>query len=375
MLTLEENVAEKQYHLPFIDGLRGIAVLLVLMVHVSQHVGNDHLQSNPVWSVLIMNFGARGVQLFFIISAFTLFNSSKHRFQREKKPKILFYLRRFFRIFPLWAIMVMIVSIVSNASLEVVLFNLSFLFGFFRFAEGIELIGPSWSLFVEETFYLMLPFLFIHLNLIRTIKYLIFTLILALLWNFVAPKLGVPYENGYIFQFPLTWYYVFFLGIFLHFIINMHANFFKNKTYARMLDIVAFISLFLAIVLSGTHFFKRFYSYYSIMSTFSLALLFLACAHEFTIFGKIARTLILKKFGIYCYSIYLIHQPLLEFLDPYKSIYLSLLSINSAAIEVKFLAYFPVVLFVMFISGKIIFNVIERPSINLGKKVIKCYSR
>lgn len=373
MLKLDENVAEKEYHLPFIDGLRGIAVLLVLMVHVSQHLGNDHVQSNPSLSVLIMNFGARGVQLFFIISAFTLFNSSKHRFQREKNQKIVFYLRRIFRIFPLWAIMVTTVSIAKNASFKVFLYNLTFLFGFFRFYDGIELIGPSWSLFVEETFYLMLPFLFIHLNLIRTMKYLIFTLILAILWNIFGPKLGVPVSNGFIFQFPITWYYVFFIGILLHFIVNRNVDIFKNYKWAFILDISALSSLFVAIVLSGVPLFIRFYSVYSILQTFSLAILFLACASELTIFGRMVRTLILKKFGIYCYGIYLVHQPILEILDPLRKIYLQYLSIDGCSIEVKFLAYFPVVLFIMFISGKIIFNVIEKPSINLGKKFINKY--
>ena len=153
----------------------------------------------------------------------------------------------------------------------------------------------------------------------------------------------------------------------------MYANFFKNIHLARILDILAFIALFLAIVFSGVPFFLRFYSYYSILSTFSLALLFLACTHEFTIFGRMVRTLILKKFGIYCYGIYLVHQPILEILDPFKKIYLEQLSIDACSVEVKFLLYFPVVLFVMFISGKIIFNVIEKPSINLGKKVINKY--
>jgi peptidoglycan/LPS O-acetylase OafA/YrhL len=269
LLKLNENIAEKEYHLPFIDGIRGVAVLLVLMVHTSQHLGNDHPGAFYFkFSELAVNFGARGVQLFFIISAFTLFNSSRYRFKSEKNPKIAFYIRRFFRIFPLWSIVVIIVSILQNSQLTVIMLNLSFLFGCFRFKEGVELIGPSWSLFVEETFYLILPFLFVYLNYFRTMMFLFFSLILSVTWVIVAPKLGVPTENGFIFLFPLTWYYVFFLGILLNFIVNSKPNFLTSHKLAYKIDIISFSVLFIAIILSGLHFFA------SIFATFSLALFF-----------------------------------------------------------------------------------------------------
>lgn len=83
--------------LPFIDALRGLAIFAVLIVHANQAV--DGL---PRWMNAILSQGARGVQLFFIVSAFTLFLSLSSRKSSEAKPILNFFLRRFFRIAPLF---------------------------------------------------------------------------------------------------------------------------------------------------------------------------------------------------------------------------------------------------------------------------------
>lgn len=55
----------------YIDALRGIAVLAVIMVHCGKY-GLNHY---PDLFYSIINTGGRGVQLFFVASAFTLFFS------------------------------------------------------------------------------------------------------------------------------------------------------------------------------------------------------------------------------------------------------------------------------------------------------------
>jgi peptidoglycan/LPS O-acetylase OafA/YrhL len=76
------------------------------------------------------------------------------------------------------------------------------------------------------------------------------------------------------------------------------------------------------------------------------------------------------KFGLYCYSIYIIHQPLLNAIDPYKHKFFEILKIENQIVEIKFLVYFPVVCLLLYCIGKISFNLIEKPSIIIGKKVI-----
>src|SRR2546425_10397928 len=114
MLKLD-SIADEQLHLASIDGLRGIAVLMVLAVHTSQRVGNVAVGSfNSTTVEQFINAGARGVQLFFLLSAFTLFRSSKIKFDREMSPRRNFYIRRAFRILPLWWLITALYTLLGN---------------------------------------------------------------------------------------------------------------------------------------------------------------------------------------------------------------------------------------------------------------------
>jgi peptidoglycan/LPS O-acetylase OafA/YrhL len=75
-----------RYH--YIDALRGYAILGVLMVHGGQAVGLDQATA----------WGARGVQLFFVVSALTLTASWNDR----SDGAAAFYIRRLFRIAPMF---------------------------------------------------------------------------------------------------------------------------------------------------------------------------------------------------------------------------------------------------------------------------------
>jgi len=87
-------------HYNYLDGLRGVAALLVLSVHLLQIINLFNGKS--------FSFGAYGVQLFYILSALTLFLSSSQRFTSESKASLKFFIRRFFRIAPLFYIAVVL---------------------------------------------------------------------------------------------------------------------------------------------------------------------------------------------------------------------------------------------------------------------------
>lgn len=77
--------------LQFVDTLRALAIIGVLLVHVSQHV--DGLNG---WLQKGLSIGAKGVALFYMASAFTLFLSLSRR-SGDKRERISAYLlRRFF---------------------------------------------------------------------------------------------------------------------------------------------------------------------------------------------------------------------------------------------------------------------------------------
>lgn len=82
-----------------IDALRGLAALYILSYHLAL-LPQPNL-TVPFWASRFVLSGGTGVTLFFIISAFCLCLSMQKR-KEEPQLTMQFYLRRFFRIAPLF---------------------------------------------------------------------------------------------------------------------------------------------------------------------------------------------------------------------------------------------------------------------------------
>ncbi|UOQ70975.1 acyltransferase family protein [Hymenobacter cellulosilyticus] len=125
-MTLEQKAGKLSY----IDALRGWAILGAVVVHALDY-GTGAQQLSP----LVVSFcqsGARGVQLFFIIITFTLFLSMTNRQRQEKRPTLNFFIRRFFRIAPLFYLGILFYVLTYSrawASLPKVLVTLLFING------------------------------------------------------------------------------------------------------------------------------------------------------------------------------------------------------------------------------------------------------
>jgi peptidoglycan/LPS O-acetylase OafA/YrhL len=149
-------------HLDPLDALRGIAIFGVCLVHATVLV-------NPSGALLVFGgSGQRGVQLFYIISAFTLCLSLD--LPRSEKQRLRnFYLRRFFRIAPLFYV-VFVLNVA--ASFVGPAFSTFRLLDRYDIALGLLLmhglsprainyfVNGGWSVAVEVMFYALLPFLF-----------------------------------------------------------------------------------------------------------------------------------------------------------------------------------------------------------------------
>jgi len=148
-------------HLAYIDAVRGIAIAGVIALHTSQ-VFHPHPTVN--W---IAHFGADGVQLFYTVSAYTLALSMVKRDGTERRPVRNFFLRRFFRIAPLFYLMFVVYFFLSRTPLAHImnasqvswihgLAVLTFLNGWRPDTINRPVLG-QWSIAIEMIFYLLLP--------------------------------------------------------------------------------------------------------------------------------------------------------------------------------------------------------------------------
>jgi peptidoglycan/LPS O-acetylase OafA/YrhL len=162
-------------HYPALDGLRGIAILLVMMFHFGW--AKPAVGYPAKLLVFVTNFGWTGVDLFFVLSGFLitgiLLDSKKgaHYFKN-------FYARRVLRIFPLYYGVLVLTLIVlprivsyDSPDMQRLLRSQGWLWAYsanisvaLRHGEWIWnpdwlRLGMLWSLAVEEHFYLVWPLL------------------------------------------------------------------------------------------------------------------------------------------------------------------------------------------------------------------------
>lgn len=150
-----------------LDGLRALAVLLVVWLHVASFAVDAGAAQPPFILAQAAWFGGGyGVFLFFNLSGFLLFLPYARAISTGRPlPSIgKFYLRRVLRILPLYyAVIFLLIFLKEPQYLEPanripLLFNL-FMIGDFRYDSFGAISTQFWTLSIEFQFYLLLPFI------------------------------------------------------------------------------------------------------------------------------------------------------------------------------------------------------------------------
>ena len=148
----------------FLDGLRAVAMILVMMGHSYdfywRYVPNyAHITISPIYA-FFSGCDQEGVYLFFMLSGFLITGVMINDFSKAIELK-KFYIRRFLKIVPLFSIVVVLVYVLSkylgvykeyNDALYLV--PLFYLQDFF---PPHPILSQAWSLTVEMEFYLVYP--------------------------------------------------------------------------------------------------------------------------------------------------------------------------------------------------------------------------
>jgi peptidoglycan/LPS O-acetylase OafA/YrhL len=151
---------------PSLDGIRGIAVILVILLHVQVFIYHN----TPVFGWLDFSGGFLGVDIFFVLSGFLITGLLIHEYQQTKSISLKnFYLRRVLRLIPALVLLLLVTILyaaiflaqeVARQTIMVsglaILYLTNWAFAF-HWVPGSDLLGHLWSLSVEEQFYLLWP--------------------------------------------------------------------------------------------------------------------------------------------------------------------------------------------------------------------------
>lgn len=148
-------------HIPALDGLRGLAIMLVMWSHFVT-VGGIIDDSNAFFRLL--RGGFVGVDLFFVLSGFLITGILLDAPQTSGRYFQVFYLRRAVRIFPLYYAILIAVFLTRPAGPDSPAWYWLFASNLGASLKGDWLVSPEgvslshlWSLAVEEQFYLVWP--------------------------------------------------------------------------------------------------------------------------------------------------------------------------------------------------------------------------
>ncbi len=361
----------------YIDSLRGLAILLVILVHAAQHFET----LSPAVFFLAYK-GQYGVQLFFISSALTLFLSYAQRGSIDQGNTVKFFLiRRLFRIAPAFYIAIILysalivlqpVSSMPNPIRIVdVILSIFFINGFFP--GSINYVPPGgWSVAIEMIFYLLIPFFFARIKTLRTaIWFFLGTVVLAYLSNRIGAYLMINYTHlDYAYQ--KTWYFyfwlpnqlpVFMLGILLFHVLKRHITLSKAMaTLIIVLSTVVMISLFYII---------RFYKLEDAVPEHILVGILFSCIVFAMSKARIGllENKVTRELGKLSFSMYLWHFIILQGLA-----YVIRRVIHAdpgIQVAILYLAGVPIIALVSSIS----YDRIEMKGIQAGKKVIEKMQR
>jgi len=225
------------------DSLRAISILMVMISHLLP--AGYAFYETRLWIVVS---GDTGVRIFFTLSGFLI--TSLLLKEKDKNGNINFknfFARRFIRLLPplllFYAIIVIFMSTGDIQSTWVgLVYSLFYIYNFVHHSHYTVELGHTWSLGVEEQYYLIWPFL---VNYFRKKKLYIYVfLMFCIVASFVLPDLGI--SNNYHTK---RWFFPAAAPIFigsLFAVLNEKkkgkwSTYFKNKSIVTLAAAVLFI--------------------------------------------------------------------------------------------------------------------------------------
>ncbi len=331
---------------PALDGLRGVAIILVIALH--------NFNFNNYFF-----FGWLGVDLFFVLSGFLitgiLLNS-----MGERKAIGNFYMRRILRIFPVYYLALFICLLVipllvkPEPNLEYYRENLFWLLTYlqnwlFIFKEpyGDQLLLHTWSLAIEEQYYLLWPAIIILVKNPRRLLSMLITFLVLIIIGRPIIWLSGTGDFSYATLYTYTRVDGLVVGSMLALILRIKPDFPAKFSTILVLFLAAlnFAFYFLSLEIMDLPY-LAFTGYTTIAFLFGL-IVYEAVKGDSRIIHFVLNRSALKFLGRISYGLYVYHWPLYLLLAPRLALLLSVrgylsdgYAVSASAIATTILAIF-----------------------------------
>ena len=343
MAAESKTVVRSANRIPVLDGIRGIAILLVMTFHfwivgIARGAAPSTSSGTPVWLLAyncVAGMGWLGVDLFFVLSGFLITGilwdsrESAHYFR-------VFYGRRTVRIFPLYFAALTIFFLLGPfvmahiyrpalAELQsgriVKLFAWTYLLNWYEGLKGWNAVAHSlqhfWSLSVEEQFYLVWPFLVLKLTRRRLMGACAGLMVVALILRAIMYWLHLPFA-------AYVWTICRMDSLAMGAIVALAARDPEDwkilLKWARRLAVPLFIAVIVGRFLNPRcrvgpgntpTFFMNTFELSLAGAFFGLCIGLAVALHKQTLGHRVLASPILRFFGKYSYCLYVCHLPVI----------------------------------------------------------------
>lgn len=394
--------------MPTLDGLRAIPLLWIMCFHVyilsalsiSKDTARSLVSTTPWFMNWIWN-GDKGVDIFFALSGFLISGLLFNEYRKTHTINLKrFYMRRFLRLTPVFWLTIALYYLVNAPNRELLWFNAFYINNFI--SSEIMPMTWSWSLAVEEQFYLLFPVFLLAvffksqhkiawmLSLIAASFVIRFVILLLTtdLWQSDLNDL-FNIEKGNVFNFYLDALYVnlytrfgpFVCGILASYLYQYHREkldqFFQSSRSIPGTITSLFILLILGFAPSYHENLGLPQAYHVVNLVFSrtvfamaVTYLLMAAFFPYSIIGKIVNRILSMKIWVpvahLSYSTYLIHIFVVIIVHIFLAQYLHSLNIDIAQLEFHWMILaIPVTLFFSFFLASFLFVFVEKPFMKL----------
>jgi peptidoglycan/LPS O-acetylase OafA/YrhL len=320
-------------HYPALDGLRGIAILLVVFYHNFGFIN-------------YFFFGWLGVDLFFVLSGFLITNILLNTVHNTNYLRN-FFTRRILRIFPLYYAVLIIcfflIPAFGRSPIDLSFYTRNQLWFWFYLQNWLfifkmppeNFLVHFWSLAVEEQFYLLWPFVILLVKGPKRLFLLVFGVLVLVLIVRLGLWLYHIEELSYFSLYTFTRIDGLCIGCMIALLQRISKNFLEKYTTVVVLVLAGINFIFYFINRS----YQFSFPYLAIVGYTTFAIIFGFSVYEATtgknkIIDTFFRIRLLTFFGKISYGLYIFHWPVYLLLsDPVRTFLNNVYRMNPGTLQ------------------------------------------